>query len=155
MWQRVGGALPSHPDRRSSLSIARGRDGRTLLYCHAGCSVHAVARALSISVQQLLGDDAKRSHVFQPSPARHRVPSLRASARKAPRRSSAADLRDALAAELQRYRVAHGIEGLLRTKEINEVRHAVAQRFAVELAPVPRPLWEGGYGGRERTRCGP
>jgi hypothetical protein len=146
---------PSHPDRRPSLSIARGRNGRTLLYCYAGCGIDAIARALGIGVQQLFGDDVKRSHVFQPRPVRYRVPSLRASAPKAKQKPSPADLRYALAAELQRYRAARGIEGLLRTDEINEVRSAVAQRFGVELAPVPRPLWEGGYGARERDPVWP
>ena len=28
---------PAHVDRRNSLSIAQGNDGRVLLKCHAGC----------------------------------------------------------------------------------------------------------------------
>jgi hypothetical protein len=28
---------PAHADRRASLSISEGRDGRVLLHCHAGC----------------------------------------------------------------------------------------------------------------------
>ncbi|HEY2476374.1 MAG TPA: hypothetical protein VGI19_16445 [Candidatus Cybelea sp.] len=131
------------------MSIARGRDGRTLLHCYAGCSVGTIAQALGIGIQELFGD------VFQAGQIRQGASFLRESAQRAPRNPSAADLRDALAAELQRYRVACGIEGLLRTAEINEVRAAIAQRFGVELAPVRRPLREGGYGGRERDPLWP
>jgi hypothetical protein len=34
---------PAHEDRRVSLSIAVGDDGRVLLHCHAGCTAEAMA----------------------------------------------------------------------------------------------------------------
>ena len=37
---------PAHDDRRPSLSLRDGRDGRLLAYCHAGCGWTAVADAL-------------------------------------------------------------------------------------------------------------
>ena len=37
---------PAHEDRRPSLSLRDGRDGRLLAYCHAGCDWAAVACAL-------------------------------------------------------------------------------------------------------------
>jgi len=50
--RRVGNgwiaSCPAHADRSPSLSLRQGREGRVLLYCHAGCTVEAVCAALSI-----------------------------------------------------------------------------------------------------------
>ncbi len=37
---------PAHDDRKASLSLDLGVDGRILLYCHAGCEFEAIAQAL-------------------------------------------------------------------------------------------------------------
>lgn len=50
---------PSHDDRRASLSVANGRDGRVLVHCFAGCSVADIATALGVSVRGLFADQAK------------------------------------------------------------------------------------------------
>src|SRR5207249_2687145 len=42
-WQAK---CPAHPDHNPSLSIAEGRDGRTLVRCWAGCAPDAVLAAL-------------------------------------------------------------------------------------------------------------
>ena len=47
---------PAHNDRSPSLSIAQGNDGRILLYCHAGCLLDDVCKAIRISVNQLFPD---------------------------------------------------------------------------------------------------
>ncbi len=39
---------PAHRDQNNSLSIALGRDGRTLLYCFAGCQFKEIIRALGL-----------------------------------------------------------------------------------------------------------
>jgi hypothetical protein len=44
---------PAHEDRRASLSIGTGRDGRALLTCHAGCSADAVAHAAGLELRDL------------------------------------------------------------------------------------------------------
>jgi AAA domain len=44
---------PAHEDRRASLSVARGCDGRVLLNCFAGCSPEAVASAAGSSLADL------------------------------------------------------------------------------------------------------
>ncbi len=49
---------PGHEDHRASLSIASGSDGRTLLRCHAGCSVDTICEALGIKLTDLFA----RSH---------------------------------------------------------------------------------------------
>jgi hypothetical protein len=40
---------PAHKDRKPSLSIAKGSDGRVLLYCHAGCKYESIVEALGLS----------------------------------------------------------------------------------------------------------
>jgi putative DNA primase/helicase len=47
---------PAHDDRRASLSVAEGDDGRVLLRCHAGCSTESVARALGLELRDLFAD---------------------------------------------------------------------------------------------------
>jgi hypothetical protein len=43
---------PAHPDEHSSLSIHH-RDGRWLLYCHAGCGWRAIIEAIGIEATEL------------------------------------------------------------------------------------------------------
>lgn len=40
---------PSHDDKKSSLSVTTGKDGRVLLNCHAGCAFAAVVAAAGLS----------------------------------------------------------------------------------------------------------
>ena len=44
---------PAHDDRRPSLSIGVGRDGRTLLKCFAGCPTEAVIAAVDLTMRDL------------------------------------------------------------------------------------------------------
>ncbi|MGD9721417.1 MAG: DUF3987 domain-containing protein [Pirellulales bacterium] len=44
---------PAHDDRRASLSIAEGEDGRVLLKCHAGCSLEAICEAMGLKPTDL------------------------------------------------------------------------------------------------------
>ena len=52
---------PAHDDRRASLSIGTGDDGRVLLCCHAGCSTNSVLAAigLGVSIVGQVGDLAE------------------------------------------------------------------------------------------------
>lgn len=52
---------PAHDDRKPSLSIAEGRDGRCLIRCHAGCSPEAVLRALALTFVDLRPDSTPKS----------------------------------------------------------------------------------------------
>ena len=45
---------PAHEDRHPSLSLTRGRDGRALLHCHAGCPIESVVSALGLTVRDLM-----------------------------------------------------------------------------------------------------
>ncbi|NQU26014.1 MAG: hypothetical protein HQ567_32405 [Candidatus Nealsonbacteria bacterium] len=75
---------PAHDDRRPSLSINEGDDGRALLHCHAGCTVEAICKALGLRVADLMphgsvDTDTNRSHpkktaiVSTPTPKKARV----------------------------------------------------------------------------------
>jgi hypothetical protein len=44
---------PAHEDRSSSLSITEGSDGRCLVHCFAGCTVHDVVAAVGMTVSDL------------------------------------------------------------------------------------------------------
>jgi hypothetical protein len=41
---------PAHEDRRPSLSIAEGDDGRALVKCHAGCPLESIMAAVGLGV---------------------------------------------------------------------------------------------------------
>jgi len=45
---------PAHEDRRASLSIAEGDDGRALVKCHAGCKADAICGAVGLRVVDLM-----------------------------------------------------------------------------------------------------
>jgi hypothetical protein len=44
---------PAHDDRRRSLSIGTGKDGRVLIKCHAGCALGDILRALNLAFRDL------------------------------------------------------------------------------------------------------
>ena len=52
-WQA---RCPAHEDRSPSLSIAGGRDGRTLLNCFAGCSPENIVQALGLTLRDLFSN---------------------------------------------------------------------------------------------------
>jgi hypothetical protein len=45
---------PGHDDRRASLSIGEGDDGRVLVKCHAGCEPAAVVAAIGLTLADLM-----------------------------------------------------------------------------------------------------
>ena len=45
---------PAHDDRRPSLSIAEGDDGRALVNCHAGCTPEAIVEAVGLKLADLM-----------------------------------------------------------------------------------------------------
>ena len=45
---------PAHDDRRPSLSIAEGDDGRALVHCHTGCTTQAIIDAMGLNLIDLM-----------------------------------------------------------------------------------------------------
>jgi len=48
---------PAHDDRRPSLSISQGDDGRALVNCFSGCTVDAICAAMGLRVADLMPTD--------------------------------------------------------------------------------------------------
>ncbi len=48
------GHCPAHDDKRPSLTVSEGDDGRALLHCHAGCTVEAIVKALGLTLRDLM-----------------------------------------------------------------------------------------------------
>lgn len=50
---------PAHDDRRASLSIGSGADGRVLLHCHAQCTPDAICAAAGLELRDLFPDASR------------------------------------------------------------------------------------------------
>ncbi len=51
---RWSAKCPAHEDRRASLSIGEGDDGRALVHCHAGCEPAAICTAVGLRLADLM-----------------------------------------------------------------------------------------------------
>ena len=52
---------PAHDDRKNSLSVSEGNNGRVLLRCHAGCDVDRITAALGLTTKDLFQGQADRA----------------------------------------------------------------------------------------------
>lgn len=57
---------PAHEDKTASLSISEGTDGRVLMYCHAGCQVPDIARAMGVEISDLFAEESKPAVKVKP-----------------------------------------------------------------------------------------
>jgi hypothetical protein len=58
----VEARCPAHDDRRASLSVKEGDDGKALVYCHAGCDTRDILACLDLNMAQLfvsVGNDGQ------------------------------------------------------------------------------------------------
>lgn len=44
---------PAHADAEPSLSVKEKRDGKVLLHCFAGCTVHRIVEAIGLTTEDL------------------------------------------------------------------------------------------------------
>lgn len=51
---------PAHEDKVQSLSIKTGQDGKTLLFCHAGCSLDDILNKLDLEQKDLFADNGQQ-----------------------------------------------------------------------------------------------
>jgi len=61
---------PGHEDRRPSLSVTPGSDGRVLMHCHAGCPIESILSAIGLSVRDLMPSNSSYTY----KTPRRRVP---------------------------------------------------------------------------------
>lgn len=67
---------PAHEDANASLSVSRGRDGRCLVKCHAGCTPEQVVGALGLAMTDLFVPEAPRANGSAPLPGPRNRPKL-------------------------------------------------------------------------------
>ncbi len=60
--ESVVALCPAHRDKRPSLSVKEGDDGRVLLYCFAGCPTSEVVAALNLSMRDLFPEKQSLSY---------------------------------------------------------------------------------------------
>jgi hypothetical protein len=58
---------PAHPDKSPSLAIRMVDDGRILLHCFGGCSVHEVLGALGMDMNDLFPDTGEDKKAMKPA----------------------------------------------------------------------------------------
>ena len=58
---RFEACCPGHDDRKQSLSIRIGEDGKILLKCHAGCELGAILEPIGLMPRDLFPDNGNRS----------------------------------------------------------------------------------------------
>jgi len=72
---------PAHDDRRPSLSISQGDDGRALVHCHAGCTPEEIVAALGMKLADLMPEAPTTA---RPMPKATRKPTAKAPAPRTP-----------------------------------------------------------------------
>jgi len=56
---------PSHADKSPSLSIKELDDGRVLMHCFAGCTVHEIMHSIGISFKDLFPEGQKKYESYK------------------------------------------------------------------------------------------
>jgi len=57
---------PAHDDRRQSLHVSEGKDGRILAHCHAGCSIEDICAAIALTVKDLFPEPERKRDQSSP-----------------------------------------------------------------------------------------
>jgi len=71
---------PAHEDRKPSLSVTQGDDGRALIHCHAGCGPEAVVSAMGLRMADIMAPKNESTRRLRPA----RVPSAPALRKQSP-----------------------------------------------------------------------
>ena len=59
---------PAHDDKNPSLSISEGRNGNVVIFCHSGCPIESVVKALGLTMTDLFAEDKPNLSVVASSP---------------------------------------------------------------------------------------
>jgi RecA-family ATPase/5S rRNA maturation endonuclease (ribonuclease M5) len=54
---------PAHSDKKPSLSISKGTDGKLLMFCHAGCDFDQIVQALGINEREQFGQKTQKPKI--------------------------------------------------------------------------------------------
>ncbi len=137
---------PAHEDRKPSLSVSRGHDGRALLRCHARCSLAGILAALGLQERDLFPAPAptvKLSRPRQQAPNPTPAPTPDAAVAglvgkwgEPAAKYFYADATGELVAVVFRWDLADG-------KQVRPVRR-VADGWALGAPDAPRPLYRLG-----------
>ena len=60
-------SCPAHADKSPSLAIRQVEDGRILLHCFGGCSVHDVLGAVGMDMSDLFPDNGENKKAVKPA----------------------------------------------------------------------------------------
>ena len=60
-------ACPAHDDKSPSLAVRQVEDGRILLHCFGGCSVHDVLGAVGLDMADLFPDNGENKKGVKPA----------------------------------------------------------------------------------------
>jgi len=60
-------ACPAHQDKSPSLAVRQVEDGRILLHCFGGCSVHDVLGAVGMDMSDLFPDSGENKGAVKPA----------------------------------------------------------------------------------------
>lgn len=60
-------SCPAHEDKSPSLAIRQTEDGRILLHCFGGCSVHSVLGAVGMEMSDLFPDNGENRGKVKPA----------------------------------------------------------------------------------------
>jgi hypothetical protein len=143
---------PAHEDRRPSLGISEGSDGRVLLHCRAGCSTKAIVDALGLAERDLFDADSSRPTTPKAAATKVSTPKAEKKAGKAYVSADAAQKAYCRylgkPAKAYEYEVDGELVGAVirwdqprGAKEIRPIsRHADGWRL--EQMPEPRPLFK-------------
>ena len=56
---------PAHDDKKASLSITKGDNGKILLHCHAGCPTESICESLGLTMKDLFDEPVKAQEAAQ------------------------------------------------------------------------------------------
>ncbi|GAB4384135.1 MAG: hypothetical protein Kow0022_05810 [Phycisphaerales bacterium] len=139
---------PAHDDRRPSLSIAEGDDGRALVNCHAGCTPQAIVEAVGLNLADLMpanGSAGERRHSAARAAGERKPGNSFATAREA---VAVLQRKHGRPSMTWRYENAKGQPvGLVirwdkpTGKDVRPVSRTSDGRWIIGAMPEPRPLY--------------
>jgi len=152
---------PAHDDRRPSLSISEGDDGRVLLHCHAGCSNDDILSTINVSLAELFPSGSVPRRQRQQNRSRSGESGSSADSRRDGRRFQSADEaikamsrgRGRPSAEWSYRNATNATVGMVvrwdetdpdNPDDCRKIIRPLAQRddgWAVAAMPEPRPLY--------------